>query len=474
MSEYINTSTLIHALRCHKAYWFHTQEQRTERDGLFGYYQQIRQKTHEKAGGLFSKAEKLGKEALPHPKPGETKTFEKVQWEGNGIGLVVDFLIIDEKRVQAYVVKRSLSVKLKHQIEADMAYLIAEKKEISEFHFHVMYLNKRHTPVNDQALFKTRRISPNHERISKIKRFLDNKPEKERMPQVQIGEQCYEKGLCPFYKNCFDKTRKSIFDLRYLSAGEAVNLYQSGIQSISQVPEEYELNYFQRKQTETVIKNKSYMAKGKLDAFLNAAYFPIIFMDFEGYQTVLPQRATEHPMQTIPFLFSMHYWESPNTSPISIVHINDRSSTRPEKEFCEALIKYSKKGNSFVVFNQMFELDIINKLIHLEPVHKEELERIKSGILDFQTLFERPYYYHPEQDGTINLKAITKAIIKEDVYERSWIKNGLEACKYYDYLAIIDSEAERENILEGLKNYCIADTLSMYLIWKELQCQLDI
>lgn len=468
-------SKAIHiAKRCSKALWYFAQGSGSSNGGLlWDYHKAFMNDLIQEARSMFPEGIDLHFEADSTTRLLEISdgAYYNVFLHFNNCYLKIDILTIESKQWKAYNIKRSLNSKQKHKEESQLAYHIAEQLALTDFSFYVLHLNKAYTTQNDVDLFKLKSFESAIEDSLDLQDIINEMgkiPDSSEIPDIAIGEHCAERGLCPYYTNCFEVKQNSVFELRQFSANAAVEQVEKGITEITELPEAI-LSPFQKIQKESIIQNSTYLSKGKLGSFIQGARFPIVFIDFEGYQASIPELGHHRPMSTVPFLFSAHIWESPEKAPKHLYHINKRDSRTPEKDFCEALVSVSNKAQTFVVYNSLFEKDIINKLRHLEPVHKDALEHMRDHIIDMQTLFEKPYIYHPAQNGSISLKAISDALLNEKVFEVSWIKNGLEACKYYEFLPYEKDQAQRNDTIKALVDYCASDTLSMYKIWLKLE-----
>ncbi|MFT5970263.1 MAG: hypothetical protein ACI8ZO_000770 [Flavobacteriales bacterium] len=471
----INAKSIKLGTRCPKAFWYQVNSKRGETDRLHQYFRLAQLQIKKGAMDNFDEGIDLdyNLEATLNALRNtlEPSTFKNCYLEYEGLCIKVEAIVFDGTEWFAYQVKRSLNVKQKHKLEANILTNITQHLLLPDLIFNALYLNKGHSISNNLPLFKSKHITPSQDGINLISLIhpeLNKISASPDMPEVAIGQHCGEQGLCPFYKKCFNIDDPSIFTLRQQSSELAIENYQKGITKITDIITEGGLSSFQKIQKASLQNQEVYLAKGALSSFLSKATFPIAFMDFEGYQATIPELEHHHPMSTVPFLFSMHLWKDPESTIKQVVHINHRESKNPEKDFCEALIKACSTANSFVVFNKLFEKDIINRLIQLEPVYADQLNRIKSKLLDFQEVFEKPLIYHPAQNGSMSLKAVSNALLEEKVFDNSWIKNGLQACKGYEYLSFEDDIEIKNEIIQALTTYCSADTYSMYLLWLEL------
>jgi len=258
----------------------------------------------------------------------------------------------------------------------------------------------------------------------------------------------------------------SIYNIARISNKKVVELVDSGIMSISEVPDDFSLTDRQKKQVEAFNLNKSLIDKVELEKFLNTIEYPISFIDYETLPAAVPKYRNYQPYQHIPFQFSLHVLNSPNEELKHFEFLHDRN-TSPDLSFLEALEKYLPKTGSIVVWNKRFESGVNANLAKRNPKYQDFISQVNERIVDLEIPFREQLYVHPGFKGKSSIKYILPILSPQFSYQDLNIQEGGAACEVYNRL--IDDyykKDEREEKIKDLLDYCRLDTLAMYEIYK--------
>lgn len=282
---------------------------------------------------------------------------------------------------------------------------------------------------------------------------------------------------CAHYKACFlpdicypQRNKDSIFTLRE-SASLVMELYNKGITKIEDIPEDdVELTFRQRIQIQSEKSGKPYIDKKRIQNFLNQIQYPVYYLDFETINPLIPIYPNSRPNQHIPFLFSLHVSDSPNSSNLRHYDYIQPNEKDPRKAILEKLSEILGNEGSIICFNDFFEKNCIREALEYYPEFKYRFESIMDRFLDISVPFRNFDYYNPAQKGSGSLKNILPAMTGKS-HNHLIVKDGHSANLTYLEIVKLNEfhKTESNKILEGLKEYCKMDTYALYLIQKKLE-----
>jgi len=252
-----------------------------------------------------------------------------------------------------------------------------------------------------------------------------------------------------------------------------VELVDSNIFSIHDVPDDFELSDNQRRQVDTAKSGKEYIDKNGIAEFLKTMSYPLAFLDYETYPSAIPKYNSYRPYQQIPFQFSLHVIESPEGESIHYDFIYTEKGC-PDEYFSEALKKHLPQNGSVVVWNQKFEKGINKQLGEHLSDYKNFMDDVNNRVIDLMIPFygKTTMYDHPKFMGSASIKYVLPALVPHLSYKEMHIQEGGTASDTWNRIVSGEySEKEKDMKIEALKEYCHLDTLAMVEIWRVLNNQ---
>jgi len=249
----------------------------------------------------------------------------------------------------------------------------------------------------------------------------------------------------------------SVFEL-YRGGKKCVELFGQEICLLSEIPEEYKLTGHQAIQRKCAKTGKPHINKKKIKEFLDKLEYPLYFMDFEAFSSVIPVFEGTRPYEQIPFQYSLHVVKSKGAEAEHISFLAKGPKDQRE-EFYSSLKKDLKDKGSILVYNQSFEKRILKK-------SSKDMEDIMERIVDLLIPFRKFYYYNPKQKGSASLKNVLPALIGKDPYKELEINNGAAAS--IEYMNVTFGDEPEEKVYDDLEKYCGLDTESMIWILDKL------
>jgi len=289
----------------------------------------------------------------------------------------------------------------------------------------------------------------------------------ETCPEMTIGPHCRDPYECPL-TDCWDSLPEhSVFSL-YYGGKKSFEMYDSGILTVEEIPNDYELNDKQRIQQACVTSGEPYIDKEAIQDFLSSLQYPLYYLDFETIGPAVPLFDGVRPYQNIPFQFSVHVVKDEQSPPLHYSYLTSGTDD-PRPALLTELKKVLGDSGSIIAYNKGFEEGILRDLAEAFPEYNDWIVQVCSRLVDLLVPFRNFDYYHPDQKGSASLKAVLPAITGRG-YEDLDISDGQLASITFLTATYGDMpEAEREKIMSDLEEYCGRDTEGMIWIVEKLR-----
>ena len=288
-------------------------------------------------------------------------------------------------------------------------------------------------------------------------------------PDIPPGSHCADPVVCEFFSHC--NPPKPVDYIGYLPripAGAMEQLEEMGVESIRDIPADFELTDFQRRVCAAMQTGQSWYSAELKTEFQSLTY-PLHFMDFETVNPAIPRFPGMRPYNHLPFQWSLHVQQQPGGTSEHFEFLAEDTSD-PRKAFVSSLCQALGEGGSIVVYNQQFESQRLWELAGWLPEYAERIRAIQRRLWDLLPVV-RSHVYHPALGGSFSLKAVLPALVPEMSYEGMEVANGQAAGLAWE--AMIGgscSEVERQTKRKALLAYCGQDTLALVKLLERLQC----
>ncbi|MCY7411201.1 MAG: DUF2779 domain-containing protein, partial [Chitinophagales bacterium] len=289
-----------------------------------------------------------------------------------------------------------------------------------------------------------------------------------KIPEVDIGPQCYDPYACDFTNYCWSHIPDdSVFELRGRTNGVQYELYKSGIVKLLDIPSETHLPAAAAFQLAHYLSGEEYLDRVALREFLNSFSYPIWFLDFETYSTAIPELNNTKPYQQIPFQYSLHVLKENSSAPDHFEFLAD-PSIDPREPFMQHLMSHLGESGSIVAYNSPFENSRLKETAIAFPKYTQIVEATSSRFVDLMKPFRSRKYYHPNFYGSYSIKDVLPVMVPELSYENLEVNEGgmasLTFLKMREEKDDVVNEQHRKNLLE----YCKMDTFAMVRIFEKL------
>jgi hypothetical protein len=398
----------------------------------------------------------------------------------------VDLLKKNGEVYDIYEVKSSTRVAKSHLIDVAFQKTVLESCGLTVGHCYVAHLNNRYVRSGGIEVQKLFTLTPVDEEIAPylngiaetIARAIRTANQAEE-PTCDIGKQCAEFHACAFYEYCTAHLPKpSVFDLYRLSGDKQLSAYRAGIVSFADIREKgLPLNAAQRRQVDWFLDKKPlYVDRDGVRAYLRTLRFPLYFLDFETYQTPIPDYDGVKCYAQVPFQYSLHILPAPGTPLLSddkLVHVEFLADATKDCRFelAKRLVGDIKPGGTMVAYNKAFEESRIRELAALFPTLADGLTGILAKTSDLLKPFQDGYVYDTAMGGGFSIKNVLPALFPHepelDYHTLSDVHNGAEAQAAYEQLKVLKGE-DLKKLRAALLAYCERDTFAMVKIYARL------
>lgn len=379
----------------------------------------------------------------------------------------------DTKRWRIFEVKSSTSVKPEHYDDIGLQVWILAKSGLPIEQINIVHLNSECRYPDLSNLFKevdvTNDIREKYLSVQpKIQEILTTIRQSD-VPDIDIGSYCHAPNECRFTEHCWKQKNipeRSIFNLPKIHA-KKWKLYYDGIISLDD-PRLTDLNELQERVVTCFKTNERYINKDAIQAALLSWKFPLIFLDFETINPAIPRYAGCKPYEQVPFQFSVHTWQSPD-SEITHKEFLHETTDDPRTTLIPALLEACGEEGSIVAYYGKFESARIEELADYSPDNKDRLIKLIDRIVDPLPLI-RDTVYDNAFAGSFSLKAVAPALLGEShSYDGMLIANGNDAQRGFDELISSNITIEKKAVIKNaMIEYCKKDTHVMVKLVKWL------
>ena len=288
-------------------------------------------------------------------------------------------------------------------------------------------------------------------------------------PAIAPGDQCDDPFECPFKAYCNQNTVQPVLPAYSLDVFSRMrttakdDLRSKGFEDALEVPAEY-LNETQQRIQRVSQSGVAELTRDAADA-LTALPYPRYYLDFETINLAVPRWAQTSPYSTqVPFQWSCHAERAPGQ--LQHAMFLDVSGNDPRRACAETMLAALGADGPVFVYFQAFEKGRIAELAALFPDLAPALQAINERIVDLLPL-ARVSYYHPDMRGSWSIKSVLPTIAPELDYTLLNVGHGGAAQDAYrEILHPRTPDAIKQQLTQGLRDYCTLDTLAMVrLAW---------
>lgn len=279
-------------------------------------------------------------------------------------------------------------------------------------------------------------------------------------------EAIFDCKKCDDYPVCIGEgIDNHIFELPRLSQKKFDQLTEMGVNSIDEIPLDFDLTKNQKRVLSGVRTNAP-IIEHNFSELVNSVEWPAYYLDFETVMTAIPLYPGVAPYTQIPTQYSIHKCSDFGKIEKHFEYLADPFQDC-RRELALNLIE-NLEGEGSIVSYSGFEKTTIKGLIALFPNLAGELSELIERIVDLEKII-KDGFYHPAFHGKTSIKMTLPALVPGMSYEGLAISGGDNAMAAFAYMAMgTYSDEEAEEIKKDLLEYCGQDTLAMVRLHEKL------
>ena len=481
----LSKSRFLTGLQCHKRLWWEVHEpdapELTPDENtrvVFEVGQQVGAAARERVpGGVLI----LGKASEGSAKVKRTEqalndgaeVVYEATFEHDRVFVSVDILERAGDGFRLTEVKSTVEAKDEHLPDVAIQRWVAAGAGLPVVATHLMHLNRECRAPDLTNLFArsdlsaavTAALPPVPAQVKGMLQVLEGP-----LPDVAIGDHCDAPYECPFKARCWPAVDPHHWStLPRLSAKKRAALQALGVETIHQIPADFELTDFQARQREAVIAGRAVMTPGFGASLRPYRGEKVAFLDFETVRPAIPIWHGTGPYAQVPAQFSCHTRHADGT----IEHAEWIAETAddPRPGIAKAVAEACRGADVVVAFNASFERSCLEMLAGAVPAYAEELRQVVLRIKDLADPVKRGIY-HPGFYGSYSLKAVVPALIPELAYTDLVVADGTTASNRLLAMMLDDPPLtieERAARRQELLAYCERDTWVMVKLLERLE-----
>lgn len=394
------------------------------------------------------------------------KTIYEATFIFNSVLVMVDILHFDGVNWIAYEVKSSLKISEAYIKDACLQYYVLKNSLQNFDDLFLVTLNGNYVFENEldlKQLFKKRSVKiAAEENIGFFARTIEQMNlvlERNAIPDIPIGKQCFSPYDCDYLGTCWKNTQtpKSVFKIGKSDRDQLFALYFAGADTVDKIDLTQDLKPNIRIQVNALNTGQPYIEKTEVSKFLEKVKGNFCFLDMEVWSPAIPKYNNTSSFEQIPFLFSICYKEK---SEITFKNYLKPIESDSRELFLKELIKAAEGFDKILVFDKNLESQVLSKLCNLFPEHKNEIDKLRSKMIDLAEPIQNFNFYHPKFSGNFSLKAVSEIFGEQSEYAALDISSGIVAMHKYEALLTIENEINELQTKQQLIDYCNLDTLT--------------
>lgn len=406
------------------------------------------------------------------------KTILQGRLETKDITCIFDVVErVDGNTFDLIEIKSSTEVKEEHISDLSFQTIVLEESGLSIRKIFVIHVNNEYVRNGeiDLAKFTSRddvtervrdSIPDTKEGIEKALKVAHSPSAPDYSPR-HVGNGALSEWMDIYHLLFPEKHSHSIFKLTRINAKLIGQFEDLGIERIQDIPETVELNEKQLRQVKVTKENARIIKKEKIQQFLKNLTYPLYFLDYETFKSVVPPFDRTKPYQQIPFQYSLHKLDEKGIlTHTEYLHLEQSNPTLP---LVEQLVKDIGTSGTVLVWYESFEKGRNKELGEMYPEFKDAMVKLNSRVVDLIIPFAEGWYVDKDFFGSASIKKVMPVLITDLSYDKLLIQEGEGASREWTETIFEGKNKEKKEIIvQALREYCRLDTLAMVQLYKFL------
>lgn len=407
-------------------------------------------------------------------------------FETDGIACIVDVLDrVNGNTFDLIEIKSSTKAKPEHEYDLAFQVIVLEQSGLKIRNVEVIHANKeyvRNGEIEPNKLTsktditeKVRSLIPlTKNQINAAFAVLSQRSMPDLSPryvnQVGIPDSQWFTEWLDIYKYLHsDLDPYSIYYLSYPSPEQIGELEDQGIKFIKDILETLALRPKQLAQIQTTRDDKRIIDKEKIGKFLTTFEYPLYFLDYETFSSVVPVFDGCRPYADYPFQYSLYVLNAPGEELKHAEYLHQANSNPMPGLISQLKQDIGNKG-TILAWNMSYEKGCNDRMAEFYPEHKEFFEGVNKRINDLMIPFANMWFFDKKMFGSASVKKVLPTLIPELTYKDLDIHDGLFARRIWTQTVLKgENQPQKEKIMSDLSQYCTLDTYAMVKILEKLQ-----
>lgn len=489
----LHVSDIKHYLMCHRWYGF-SKTHSKEREEHFSFFNfsvstdlSLRRLWH--IENCFEGRANDPNEAFL-AKQQEYEWFHNVRLEYRGLRIKIPYLHRTAVGYEIYDPMITMNPSTDEAITLLCMQMVMERLGLPLCALQIVYLNRQYVrgkTLADDALwiasdhFCTAKGNPSKtiaEAIEALELSLDDLLDEieayvlpEQLPDHKIAA-CTGRRMCPYFSHCFpDSVQYADDSIMHLSnSAHKLELYQRGITRLQDADGSLiEGTRVQYAQIMAARNGGVFVDRLALRHWLQSIRTScLIFLDFEWDTYALPPYEGMHPIQTLPFQYSMHIYRDGVVEHKEFIGMFDC-----RQAFVEALLHdLPPQGNIFAYNAIGAEILRLQELKRYLPQYGEALDAVIARMVDLAIPFELGMVYDVRMRGFSSLKVLSAMLHPQHTYHELDVSDGLQAVCLHRAMER-EPDADHSEKRAQLSAYCSMDTAELEAVYEWLNEQVS-
>ena len=216
------------------------------------------------------------------------------------------------------------------------------------------------------------------------------------------------------------------------------------------------------------------MDQPAIQAMLGTLTYPLYFLDYETFSSIVPPFTGFGPNEKMPFQYSLHVLRTPSSEPEHFEYLAPAyCNTMPG--VIASLRGHISDGGTVIAWNKKFEMSCNRNMGRLSPNDETFLAALNERMFDLMDVFDKQLYVDARFNGSCSIKEVLPVLVPSLSYKNLPIQegNGASLAWYRMFDASVTSD-ERATTETNLRAYCKLDTFAMVEIFRYLRhCRAD-
>ncbi len=482
-TNYLTKSRFIDGLHCSKSLWLSTHKYQagTYEQNFAGHMgDQVGQLATakypegKKVEAPYNDHDEAVEETQQYLSDKKISAIFEAAFTFDNIKIRVDILEREQDQWNLIEVKSATNLKDHYLFDIGIQHYVIQNLGLKINSSKLMHINKDYLYQEEIDLNLLFRF---HDYSEEIQSILPTLPiELERLCSAQeLKEEPHQQpsksfcGDCAFWDYCTqNKPEDWIALIPRLHKNKYAKLMEIGIESMSAIPDDFEISENQRVVVESTKNKKRFLDKDGLQQALESIKPPVYYFDFEALTSAIPFIDNTRPFESIPFQWSLHL----NKDFKDISH--HYFLAEEKKDFRRDLIEQylSLVGDNdypIVAYNISYEKTRLKELSQLYPDLSAQIDCTIDRFVDLMLII-KDHFYDYRFYGSFSLKRVLPVLTNESGYdELKGVQDGDGAqAQFYDLINNSLNKEDRIKVKKQLLEYCEKDTYSLVQIHQKL------